>query len=75
MWKKASSLLIFQHVQRTVKFGGGSVMVWGCMTAKEVKYMCRIEGKIDAALYKKILEDNVFQSLEYYDLDSGDFIC
>ncbi len=50
-------------------------MVWGCMTAKEVKYMCRIEGKIDAALYKKILEDNVFQSLEYYDLDSGDFIC
>ena len=74
VWKKAGSPMTSQHVQKTVKFGGGSVMVWGCMTAKGVGYMCKIDGKMDAALYEEILEDHVFQSLEYYGLDSDDFI-
>src|SRR5581483_1979047 len=30
-WKDPNSSLKPQHVKPTVKFGGGSVMVWGCM--------------------------------------------
>ena len=49
-------------------------MIWGCMTTSGVGFMCRIEGKMDAELDTKILEDHVFQTLEYYDLDSNNFI-
>lgn len=74
VWKKAGTPLQSQHVQQTIKFGGGSVMVWGCMTTSGVGYMCRIEGKMDGELYVEILEDHVFQTLEFYDLDSDNFI-
>src|SRR3954470_4711683 len=33
-WKKrGDNQLADRHVQGTVKFGGGSLMLWGCMTA------------------------------------------
>ena len=31
-WKKAGEGLSDRLVKSTVKFGGGSVMMWGCMT-------------------------------------------
>ena len=49
-------------------------MIWGCMTTSGVGYMCRIEGKMDGQLYVEILEDHVFQTLEFYGLDSSNFI-
>ena len=69
VWKKAGSPLTSQHVQPTVKFGGGHVMIWGCMTAHGVGYMCRIEGKMDAELYEEILEDHLFKTMCYYKMD------
>jgi hypothetical protein len=68
VWKKAGAPLTAQHVAPTVKFGGGSVMVWGCMTVHGVGLMCRIEGKMDASLYQEILED------ELYEMDREDLI-
>src|SRR4051812_40724914 len=44
------------------------------MTTAGVGLMWRIEGKMDAELYEEILEDHVFQTLEYYDLDPSNFI-
>jgi hypothetical protein len=74
VWKRAGAPLQSQHILQTIKFGGGYVMIWGCMTTAGVGLMCRIEGKMDAELYEEILEDHVFQTLEYYDLDSSNFI-
>ena len=34
-------------VQQIVKFGGGGVMMWSCMTLSGPGMMCRIEGRID----------------------------
>ena len=34
-------------VQQIVKFGGGEVMMWGCMTLSGLGMMCRIEGRMD----------------------------
>lgn len=65
-WKKPGSALKDQHVQGTVKFGGGSLMMWGCMTARGIGYSCRIDGRMDAALYCRILDDEFLQTLEYY---------
>ncbi|GBC03550.1 hypothetical protein RclHR1_00520002 [Rhizophagus clarus] len=62
------------HVKPTVKFGGGSIFVWGCFTSSGVGYLVRIEGGLDAELYCKILEEDLMGTLHYYDLDTNDII-
>jgi transposase len=71
VWKKPQSKVESQHVQGTVKFGGGSLMVWGCMTAKGVGYACRIDGRMDAELYMNILDDEPLATVEYYGLEAA----
>src|SRR4030095_9616517 len=58
----------------TVKHGGGSIMVWGCMTWQGVGNLVRIDNGLDAQLYKDILHDDFLGSLEWYGLDKGDII-
>ena len=69
VWKKPGSALREQHVSGTVKFGGGSLMVWGCMTPQGVGYMCKIDGRMDAELYTSILQDDLLETVEFYGLD------
>ncbi|KAF7761076.1 hypothetical protein Agabi119p4_10485 [Agaricus bisporus var. burnettii] len=61
-------------VSGTLKFGGGSLMMWGCMFWEGCGYACQIEGKMDADLYVSILEDNLEDSVEYYGKEREDFI-
>ncbi|GES88198.1 IS630 family transposase [Rhizophagus clarus] len=59
-----------RHVKpTTVKFGGGSIFVWGCFTHLGVGYLCRIEGGLNGELYRQILEEDFLQTLEYYNLN------
>jgi transposase len=74
VWKKPNSSINDQQIQGTVKFGGGSLMIWGCMTAKGAGYACRINGRMDAQLYTNILDDELIQTLQYYELDRKDIV-
>ena len=56
-WKRAGEGLSDRLVEGTVKFGGGSVMLWGCMTWEGVGFAHGIEDKMDADLYFQILEE------------------
>jgi len=47
----------------TVKHGGGSVLVWGCMSSKGVGNLCFIDGIMNAAKYCEILEEHMIPSL------------
>jgi hypothetical protein len=58
VWKKQGESLSDRLVSGTLKFGGGSLMLWGCMFWEECGYACQIEGKIDGELYVHILEGN-----------------
>ena len=49
-------------------------MVWGCMMWEGVGYVCKIDGKMDADLYCKILEDDLQSSIEYYGKTAEDII-
>ena len=49
-------------------------MVWGCMTAKSIGYMTKIEGNMNADLYCQILRDELMDSLDYYNLNPADVI-
>ena len=46
MWKRAGEGLSDRLVEGTVKFGGGSVMLWGCMLWDVPGYACRIYGRM-----------------------------
>ena len=57
IWKKAGTIL-------TVKHGGGSTMLWGCFSEAGIGRLVRIEGKMNAAKYREILDENLFQSAQ-----------
>ena len=44
-------------------------MIWGCMTAKDPGYICKIDSKIDQHLYLFILKDELSETIRWYDLD------
>ena len=73
-WKKAGEGLSDRLVQGTVKFGGGSLMMWGCMSWDGVGYSCKIDGRMDAELYSQILEDELQNSLEWWGKGPADII-
>ena len=53
-------------VQGTVKFGGGSLMIWGYMSWEGSGYTTKIDGRMDADLFVSILDDELQQSIRYY---------
>lgn len=73
-WSKDPSVLNEKSVKPTVKYGGGGVMMWGCMTSEGVGFCCKIDSTLDQYLYKNILEDELMQSIEYYGLDPSKVI-
>jgi len=73
-WKKAGEGLSDRQVGGTLKFGGGSLMVWGCMLWDGVGYACKIDGRMDGDLYIKILEEDLQASINYFGKSPGDVI-
>ena len=74
VWKKAGEGLSERLVNGTKKFGGGSLMMWGCMLWDGVGYACKIDGRMDGELYTKILQDELQESLAYYGKDPSSII-
>ena len=73
-WKKPGEGLSDRLVEGTLKFGGGNLMIWGCMSWDGVGYACKIDGRMDADLYVKILEDDLQNSMEYWDKTQEDIV-
>ncbi|GFT04510.1 transposable element Tcb1 transposase [Trichonephila clavipes] len=66
-------LWIQKNFRPTVKHGGGSVMVWGCMASNAVGNLVFIDGIMDYKLYIDILNNNLKESAKKLGLD-GNFI-
>ncbi|GFX08436.1 transposable element Tcb1 transposase [Trichonephila clavipes] len=64
---------IQKNLRSTVKHGGGSVMVWGCMASNGVGNLVFIDGIMDPKLYIDILNNNLKESAKELGLD-GNFI-
>jgi len=54
--QKAEEGLSNRLVEGTLKFGGGSLMMWGCMTWHGPGIATRINGRMDGELYLSILK-------------------
>src|ERR1700676_1309083 len=63
--KKNGEGLSDRLVEGTKKFGGGSLMMWGCMTWEGVGYACKIDGKMDGDLYVQILDEELKKSIKF----------
>jgi transposase len=66
VYKRAGEALSDRMVEGSLKFGGGSLMMWGCMTWEGPGYACKIDGRMDADLYCQILEEELQETLHYY---------
>uniref|UniRef100_A0A8C7GHX2 Transposase n=1 Tax=Oncorhynchus kisutch TaxID=8019 RepID=A0A8C7GHX2_ONCKI len=62
VWRKSNTAHHPEHTIPTVKHGGGSVMVWACFSSAGTGKMVKINGKMDGAKYRTILEENLMES-------------
>jgi transposase len=74
VWKKTGEGLTDREIQGTVKFGGGNLMVWGCMGWEGVGRLAEVEGRMDAEQYVDILETNLLPTMEESDIPLEDLI-
>ncbi len=63
MWRQPGEEYKDKCVLPTVKHGGGSVMVWGCMSAAGTGELQFIEGTMNANMYCDILKQSMISSL------------
>jgi DDE superfamily endonuclease/Homeodomain-like domain len=63
-WIRPGQALDPRFTKKTVKHGGGSLMVWGCITAEGMGRLHRIDGIMKGVDYVKILDDNLLGTLK-----------
>ena len=51
--------MLSECTQQTVKFGGGSVMVWGCMSCDGVGPLVKVEGRMSGRDYIRLLSQTL----------------
>ncbi|KAG8729299.1 hypothetical protein FRC10_004081, partial [Ceratobasidium sp. 414] len=73
-WRYKGQGLDPRYTNKKVAHGGGSVMVWGCITAKGVGRLYRIDGIMTAKKYTEILSDALLDTLGDHQLDIQDAI-
>ena len=70
VWRKDSEA--YSPKNTTIKFGGGSRMIWGCFSAKGVDKISIIDGTMNAQKYKQILQENLVSFVESIKLPSDE---
>jgi len=73
VWLKPCEKLLDKNVQKTIKHGGGSIMVWGCFAWSGLGNLVDINGIMTADVYINILNENLEESLLKVGLED-DFI-
>ena len=73
VWKKRGERLQEKNIKKTVKFGGGSVMFWGCFSSLGVGNLIVVEGIMDSYKYVDILRNNLCDSAKKIGLNEYKF--
>src|SRR5271169_3083021 len=75
VWRRPGESLRDRDEEGKAKHGGGSIMVWGCMTGQGVGFACWVQGWMNSDLYISILEDELLNTIEHYKLKQGGCGC
>ena len=68
VWRKRKEAFNPKNTIPTVKFGGGSIMVWGCFSGNGTGCLQIIKGRMNGAMYRDILSENLIRSVEMLQL-------
>ncbi|QRW16629.1 Transposable element Tcb2 transposase [Rhizoctonia solani] len=68
VWRRQGQEYNPRYTQKMVEHGGGSVMVWGCITRNGPGRLHLIEGRMTARVYTQILEEELLGTLANYHL-------
>lgn len=71
VWRKQGEAYKLSCLRGTVKFGGGNIMVWGCMAWNGVGKLTFIDDRMNADMYTTILMDNLESSAQLLELNSN----
>jgi hypothetical protein len=65
-WRgKGTNPFTDKAIKPTRKFGGGSLMAWGCMSAHGVGNMCRLMTNMNSSVYIEIIDQHLLRSTQW----------
>ncbi|MBN3278955.1 TCB1 transposase, partial [Polyodon spathula] len=64
VWRKPNTAHATRHTIPTVKYGGDSIMLWGCFSSAGTGHLVTTEGKMDGAKFRKTLQENGMEWLK-----------
>ena len=73
-WKSLKTPLNESQITPTLKYGGGSILIWSCITSKGIGNLTKIEGYMNSEVYCQILERDLLGTLDLYSLDRDHII-
>jgi len=74
VWDDLPGAITSRTVEGTVKFGGGSVIVWSCMSWNGPGYIAKIDETLDSKLYIQILQEDLHMSVEEWGMAKDEFV-
>ena len=71
VWRKKKDEYNPKNTIPTMKHGGGNIILWGCFSAKGTGRLYHIEGRMDGAMYRQILANNLLPSVRALKMGRG----
>ena len=71
VWREKNAEYNLKNTIPTVKHGGGKLLLWWCFSAKRTGRLYPIEGRMNEAMYREILGDNLLPSVRALKMGCG----
>ncbi|KAI3356665.1 hypothetical protein L3Q82_003300 [Scortum barcoo] len=71
VWRRKNAELHPKNTIPTVKHGGGNIMLWGCFSAKGPGQLIRVKERMNGAMYREILSENLLPSARALKMKRG----
>ena len=72
--RRTGERLSAKCTKKTVKFGGGSVMVFGMFSSQGTTPLVRLQTRVNAQIYKNIVQDHVVPIIQNSGFDRATFM-
>ncbi|KAK3545317.1 hypothetical protein QTP70_003720 [Hemibagrus guttatus] len=71
VWRRKNAELHPKNTIPTVKHGGGTIMLWGCFSAKGPGRLICVKERMNGAMYREILSKNLLPSARALKMKRG----